>query len=107
MNILSNRKRKIQVNFRIDEEEKQQLDKRIQDAGIGRENFLRKSVLNNEIVIKDLKYFHELAVAVDKIGVNVNQIAKIANQSGFVTKDDIESVKKRVDRVWRLLKSGI
>ena len=93
------------MKFRLTKDEKQKLDKRIHDANIGRENFLRKSVLNKVIIIEDLKHFNILAKAVDKVGVNVNQIAKVANQTKYISKDDIEIVKKRVEAVWRLLRS--
>ena len=41
-----------------------------------------------------------------KIGVNINQLAKIANTVGAATPQDIDELKGMVKEIWRILRSS-
>ncbi len=51
--------------------------------------------------------YHELAGEVNKIGVNINQIAKFANETGGIYPSEISRVKELIDDIWQLLKSSL
>jgi hypothetical protein len=55
----------------------------------------------------DLSHYHELANEVNKIGVNINQIARVANTTGSISEDEIKNLQGRVDEIWQLLKSSL
>ena len=40
------------------------------------------------------------------IGTNINQIAKVANASGYVRKEDIQSIMEMQAALWRAVKRG-
>ena len=46
----------------------------------------------------------EIFQEMHKIGVNVNQLAKVANTTGAATPEDIVEVKGMLDNLWHILK---
>lgn len=76
------------VHFKLSPKERDILDELKGDMTL--QEFCRKSVLNKKIVnLDDLK---RIKYELSKIGNNVNQIAKVANQIGTIEKTDIDSV---------------
>ena len=43
----------------------------------------------------------------NRIGTNINQIARRANQTGRVYADDLKDIDKKVEEIWQLLKSTL
>ena len=41
-------------------------------------------------------------IAIQKVGVNVNQIARRVNSTGNVYKEDLEEIKGALDKIWQL-----
>ena len=101
---LSNRKRNVLINFRVNELEKNKIDKRIKQAGIGRENYLREMAMDGTVFIQDLKHVDDLIESIDRVGRNVNQIARHANEVQAVSNNDLKDLKERIEEIWRLLK---
>ena len=48
----------------------------------------------------------ELLRQLSGIGTNINQIAKVANASGYVRKEDIQSIMEMQAALWRAVKRG-
>ena len=48
----------------------------------------------------------ELLRQLSGIGTNINQIAKIANASGYVRREDIQSIMEMQAALWRAVKCG-
>ena len=44
---------------------------------------------------------------INKIGVNINQIAKRTNETNRIYEDDIKELKGELEQVWQLLKSNL
>jgi len=89
------------VNFRVDDKEKLLLEKRISKTGMFKERFLREIALNGEINIykKDLN-LDGIRKEIAKIGNNINQIARKANQVGGITRKDLKDLQKRIEDIW-------
>lgn len=51
--------------------------------------------------------YHELAGEVNKIGVNVNQIAKAVNTRGGIYADELCRLQEMINEIWQLLKSSL
>ena len=76
----------------------------------GTENFnayARKMLIDGYVVRVDTAHFQDLANEVNKIGVNINQLARVANTTGMVTSRDISRVQELVNEIWQLLKSSL
>jgi uncharacterized protein YlzI (FlbEa/FlbD family) len=54
--------------------------------------FIKRSALNRAIIIYDKEVMNDMVGAINRIGNNVNQIARIANGMGFAGKEDVENV---------------
>jgi glutamine synthetase type III len=105
---MQNRKRAVQLIVRVTAEEKDHIHKKMELYG--KENFnsyARKMMIDRYIVKVDTAHFQDLAYEVNKIGTNVNQLARIANTTGMVTSNDISRVQELMNELWRLLKSSL
>lgn len=61
------------------------------------------NIQKNESVICILrKRSYNMTAEIQKIGVNVNQIARRVNATGNVYKEDIEEIKGVLAEIWRL-----
>lgn len=64
-------------------------------------HFLRKCVLEKEIYIVDLEPFRELQSLLANATNNINQIARATNITGVIYRDDIDFMKKEIEKISR------
>ena len=105
---MANRKRDIQKKLFVNEE----VDKIIKEKmkQLGTDNFgayARKMIVDGYVVKTDYTTIKNLIKEINKIGVNINQIAKRANETNRVYEDDIKELKGELEEVWQLLKSNL
>ncbi|WP_297791279.1 plasmid mobilization relaxosome protein MobC [uncultured Anaerococcus sp.] len=99
-----NRKNNYTVHFMINEDDMKELNRRFALTNFkSKREFYRDSIFKNRIISIDLsgkfrKELRELSSLVSRNSVNLNQIAKAANSTGAIYKDDIESIKKALQR---------
>lgn len=77
---------------------------------IGTDNFsayARKVLIDGYVVKQDHKAFKELTTELSRIGNNINQIARKANASSYVNKEEISVLQTQVSEIWQLLKSTL
>lgn len=103
---MQNRTRAEQLIVRVTPEEKKLIQKKMEQLGTDNfSRYARKMLIDGYVVRVDLSKFQELANEVNKIGVNINQIAKTTNETGILFADDMEHLKEMMNEIWRLLKS--
>jgi len=66
-------------------------------------HFLRKCVLEKEIYIVDLEPFRILQGQLANVTNNINQIARATNITGVIYRDDINFMKREIERISRQL----
>lgn len=94
---MTNRTRKNQVKVYLDDKEKAKLEKLITRSKITKSEYIRKSILEKEIiVVEDIK---ELVKQLKAVGNNLNQLTKIANTEKQF--QEIEPIKADLDQVWK------
>lgn len=99
-----NRKRKNRISFYVTEDELNLIKDKFKKTNYtNRGDFIRDNVLNNIIVVNDYSHLRNLIVEINKIGVNINQIAKVVNTNQFIYKDHIDLIFKRLNEVWDLI----
>lgn len=91
------RKRNIQVMFRLNRKEAQQLDKLVKQSGLSREAFLRAVVGGYQLHEKPGPEFYATMRQMSAIGNSLNQIARKANALGFIDAPWYETEAKK----WR------
>ena len=68
----------------------------------GRKNFnafALEMLIQGQVNIVDFKSLSDLKIAIDRVGKNINQIAKKVNESGDVSKSDIDETKKLLKKI--------
>ena len=96
-------KRTVQIKFCVTEEEQAfilEKMKLVPTANMAA--YLRKIAIDGYIVQVDHSDIKAMTAEIQKIGVNVNQIAKCANATGNVYQEDIEEIKGVLAEIWRL-----
>ena len=99
-----NRVRKIQLNFRVTEQERRLIEDRMQELGTtNREAYLRKIAIDGMIVKLEVQELKEIVSLMRRTSNNVNQIARRLNETGRIYEADITDVQKQQERLWNTL----
>lgn len=101
------RYRDIPLLVMVTAEEKNQIDKNMNDAGISkRTNYLRKMGLYGMVVKVDFSDFRTLLAGLgrltyefNRIGNNINQITKKVNESDEFDAEDFWNLQKEVEKI--------
>ena len=100
---MNGRKRKIQIKFYVTEEERALIEQKMKLVPTrNMEAYLRKMAIDGYIIQIDHADIKAMTAEIQKIGVNVNQIAKRVNTIGSVYQEDIEEIKGVLAEIWRL-----
>ena len=100
---MNGRKRTVQIKFSVTEEERAFIEQKMQLVQTrNMEAYLRKMAIDGYIIQIDHADIKAMTAEIQKIGVNVNQIAKRVNATGSVYQEDIEEIKEVLAEIWRL-----
>ena len=100
---MGGRKRTIQIKFRVTEAERDFiLEKMKQIPTRNMAAYLRKIAIDGYIIQVDHTDIKAMTAELQKIGVNVNQIARRVNATGSVYQEDLDEIKGVLNEIWRL-----
>lgn len=100
------RKRPIGITIRVTESEKEMIKQRMAECGeTSLTRYMRKMAIDGCVFKIDYTPIKEMTYEINKIGVNINQIAHVANSTGSVSDFDIKRLKELMEKIWRLQKS--
>ena len=100
---MSGRKRTVQIKFYVTEEEKNLIEEKMKLIPTRNMTaYLRKIAIDGYVIQVDYTDIKAMTAEIQKIGVNVNQIAKRVNSAGSVYQEDIEEIKGVLAEIWRL-----
>lgn len=103
-----NRTRDVQLIVRVTPQEHEHIKKKMALMKTNNFNaYARKMLIDGYVIEVDLSKYHELAGEVNKIGVNINQIARMANETRSVSPQQINRLQQEVEQIWQLLKSSL
>jgi len=101
-----NRLRKVQLNFRVTEQEKALIEEKMLALGTtNREAYLRKIAIDGYIVKLDLPELKELISLMRRTSNNVNQIARRLNESGRIYDVDVADIQAQQEQLWQGLRA--
>jgi len=95
--------RPIQIKFRVTEQERALIYEKMKL--LHTENlaaYLRKMAIDGYVIYTDHSHIKKLLYEIQKIGVNINQIAKRVNTTGNIYEQDIREIKEALAEIWRL-----
>lgn len=100
---MENRKRNVQIIIRVTEEERSLIEEKMrQIPTLNLSAYARKILIDGYIITLDLQEVKGHTAQLQKIGVNINQIAKRINETGRIYADDMNEIKRTMEEVWRL-----
>ncbi|MCD8214291.1 MAG: MobC family plasmid mobilization relaxosome protein [Clostridiales bacterium] len=84
----------------VTEEEKEAVKQKMNKPGMTNlGEFVRLALTVNPIVSVDMKGLNKLLYELNKIGTNINQIAKVANTSKNIYQSDIDEIKDYLRKI--------
>ena len=102
----SARTRSREIKFRVNDEEFLIIRRKmIMSRMRNREAFIRKMLIEGVIINVDTAPLENIFYEMHKIGTNINQIAKVANTNGTISRAELENLKGKVEEIWHILKS--
>lgn len=104
---MANRKRNLQLMFRVTKEEKDIIRQKMYLSKTkNMEAYLRKMAIDGYIVNTDTTPLKKQFEEMHKIGVNINQIAKKVNTTGDLYPEEMKELKEMVNKIWHILRSS-
>lgn len=98
------RKRKQRITFRCTESEYEKISLRAAEAKLSLQNYMMQMCTQGQIIVRDYKTLTELTYELNKIGVNINQIAHRVNQNNTTHLADIKEIKKQQNEIYNLVR---
>lgn len=99
---MANRKRPAQIVVRVTEEGQTLIERKM--AQMGTKNFsayARKMLIDGYVILVNTPQIKEHSAQLQKIGVNINQLTKWANETGGISAVDMEELKRLMAEVWK------
>ena len=100
---MANRKRKIVLRCPVTDEERKLIEHKmslVPTNQIGA--YLRKMAIDGYIIYTDTKDIQVMNKELQRIGRNINQIAKRVNSTSSIYMTDIEELKEDIQNIWQL-----
>ena len=100
---MANRKRKMVLRCPVTDEERKLIEHKmslVPTNQIGA--YLRKMAIDGYIIYTDTKDIQAMNKELQRIGRNINQIAKRVNSTNSIYMTDIEELKEDLQNIWRL-----
>lgn len=95
------------IEIRVTKKKKEMLLERMQYCDQNSlSSYIRAMALDGYILVVDHEDIKQYNYELHKIGVNINQIAKLCNETNSVFEKDILRLKEMMENIWQLQKSS-
>jgi hypothetical protein len=99
---MANRKRSVEVKFRVTPEERAMIEQKMQQFGTANMGaYLRKMALDGYVVKLDLPELGTMISLLRHTGNNINQLARRMNASGHAYGTDMDDILQNQKRIWQ------
>ena len=96
---MANRTRKNGIYLMLSDDELEILNKKYKLSGCKTlRQFIMKCILEKDIFVLDMKVFKDMSTNIGRITGSINQIAKRVNSTAVIYKDDINDLKKLLEK---------
>ena len=100
---MENRKRNVHIIVRVTEDERALIEEKMkQIPTMNLSAYSRKMLIDGYIIVLDLQDVKAHTAQLQKIGGNLNQIAKRINETWRIYDNDMDELKRIMEEVWRL-----
>ena len=83
-------------SFRLSPEEDKVLKEKCKELDISKSEFIKRCIMNKEVDYKLRKSIFDILYELRKIGININQIAHIANSTNQIMENKYETNYKEL-----------
>ena len=102
---MSQEKKTAEICVRVTPTEKKELQEKADAAHLSLSRYLVKSGSDHKML--QTQNIARLIYEIRKIGININQIAHVANGQGFILQSDLASVDRQMEAVFEITKKII
>jgi len=103
-----NRKREILLRLFVTESERDFIYEKMRKLKTNNfAAYARKILIDGYIINTDNSDLKTVAAEMQKIGVNINQIARRVNSTSRIYEQDFNEIQERVDEIWQLLRLSL
>ncbi len=103
---MSTRDRKHELKVFLSDDEERILESKMKCMKLPNKSFvIRQLIVNSMLYDVDLREFRDISTQLARIGNNLNQIAKRANETRSIFQSDIDEIKKEFEEICRLQES--
>ena len=96
---MANRTRNNGIYLMLSDDELEILNKKYELSGYKTlRRFIMKCILEKDIFVLDMKVFKEMSTNIGRVTGSINQIAKRVNSTSVIYKDDINDLKKLLEK---------
>ncbi|MFS6251984.1 plasmid mobilization relaxosome protein MobC [Streptococcus agalactiae] len=96
---MANRIRNNGIYLMLSDDELEILNKKYELSGCKTlRQFIMKCILEKDIFVLDMKVFKDMSTNIGRITGSINQIAKRVNSTAVIYKDDINDLKKLLEK---------
>lgn len=99
--------RKIAKLIKFNEEEYLTVVRRASKLNKRTGTYIREIAVQGKILVFDFKQLNSVYVAMNRIGVNINQIAHTVNSTRSISQQEIEELQKMFEQLESLLKEKL
>lgn len=99
---MQNRTAKVQIIFRVTEEEAEQIKAKVKESGLSQKDYLMKVALGRKIQNTD--GIKAVIPEIKRIGNNLNQIAKHMNEGNYPIMQEVKENQKELAELWQQLR---
>ena len=104
---MANRTRNIVLRVPVTAEERAMIERKMQQMGTGCFSvYARKMLIDGYVIRLDYSDVKAMTAELQKIGTNINQIAKKVNTTGDLYPEEMQELKEMVKELWRILRSS-
>jgi len=102
------RKREIVLKIRVTEAERELIYEKMRLLNTNNLTaYGRKMMIDGYVIAVDNSDLKSIAAECQKIGVNINQIARRVNSANRIYEQDFEEMKRGLAEIWRLLRLSL
>ena len=95
------------IKIRVTADEMSAIKKRAENSGMNVSKFIRTLTLNGKIILYDTENIYRFNQLMRSVGTNINQIAAVVNSEKSVYKNDIDSLRREIEKISAEFKSCI
>lgn len=98
------RKRNHVIPVRLNAKELRFLEEQVEKSGLSREEYIRSIVMGGEVRARPCEHHAELLRKISGLCNNANQLAHVANSTGFAGRQSVDEMTRIAREVWRAVR---